>query len=253
MSGRPEIGEDELHAFVDGALPPERAAAVEAALREDPALAAEVDSWRAQNEGLHALFDPVLREEPPAWLAPRAVARRRRAFWLRAAAGLLLFLAGVGAGWTLNALLGERASVAARLADESVSAHKVFTVEVRHPVEVAASEEQHLVAWLSKRLGAPLKAPDLSSQGFALVGGRLLASAGEPAAQFMYENAEKARLTIYVRRNPSGGETAFRIVEADGLVACWWRDGPLAYAVVGQTRREELLRLARLAYDQLSG
>ena len=253
MTDRPTIREEELHAWVDGALPPARAAEVEAALREDPALAEQAAAWRAQNEGLRALFDPVLREEPPAWLSPRAIAGSRRAGWRRAAAGLLLFAAGLGAGWALNSALVDRTSVSARLADESVSAHKVFTVEVRHPVEVAANEEKHLVAWLSKRLGAPLKAPDLAGQGYALVGGRLLASSGEPAAQFMYENAEKARLTIYVRRNPTQNETAFRVVEADGLVACWWRDGPLAYAVVGQAKRDDLLRLARLAYEQLSG
>lgn len=254
MSERPNrIAEEELHAYVDGALSAARAASIEDALREDPALAAQVEAWRRQNEALHALFDPVLREEPPAWLCPRTILARRRGPWLRAAAGALLFAVGLGGGWALNDALEERAAGPARLAEESVSAHKVFTVEVRHPVEVAAAEEQHLVAWLSKRLGAPLRAPDLSSQGFALVGGRLLASAGEPAAQFMYENAEKARLTLYVRRNGARAETAFRIVEADGLVACWWRDGPLAFAFVGQLPRDELLRLARLGYEQLSG
>jgi anti-sigma factor RsiW len=253
MSDRGELAEDELHAWADGRLPPGRAAEVEAALREQPALAAEAESWRRQNEALHALFDQVLREEPPAWLLPRAIQAGRRALWLRLAAGLLLFALGLGAGWGLNDALDGDDALRARLADESVSAHKVFTVEVRHPVEVAASDEQHLGAWLSKRLGAPLKPPHLAAEGYALIGGRLLASAGEPAAQFMYENADKARLTVYVRRNDAHGETAFRIVEEDGLAACWWRDGPLAYAVVGHAKREDLLRLARAVYEQLSG
>src|SRR5690606_4044217 len=130
------------------ALPPARAAAVEQALREDAAAAAQVEAWRRQNEGLHALFDPVLREEPPAWLCPRSIAAQRRRTWLRAAAGALLFALGLGAGWGLNEALDEGAALPTRLAEESVSAHKVFTVEVRHPVEVAAAEEQHLVAWL---------------------------------------------------------------------------------------------------------
>lgn len=253
MSEPQAIAEEELHAWADGALAPGRAAEVEATLREDPALAAEVEAWRRQNEALHALFDPVLREEPPAWLCPRALQARRRSLWLRAAAGLLLFALGLGAGWGLNDALDDSASLPARLADESVSAHKVFTVEVRHPVEVAAAEEQHLGAWLSKRLGAPLRTPNLEGEGFALIGGRLLASAGEPAAQFMYENADKARLTLYVRRNAADGESAFRVVEADGLTACWWREGPLAYAVVGQVRRDDLLRVSRAVYKQLSG
>src|SRR5690606_25755002 len=101
------IAEEELHAYADGALPPVRAAAVEQALREDAAAAAQVEAWRRQNEGLHALFDPVLREEPPAWLCPRSIAAQRRRTWLRAAAGALLFALGLGAGWGLNEALDE--------------------------------------------------------------------------------------------------------------------------------------------------
>src|SRR6202008_1834129 len=50
----------------------------------------------------------------------------------------------------------------------------VYSPEVRHPVEVGADKEQHLVAWLSKRLGAQLRAPKLEALGYSLVGGRLL-------------------------------------------------------------------------------
>lgn len=252
MTGRPALSGDELHAYADGALPAARAAEVEAELREQPALAAEAEAWRRQNEALHALFDPVLREHPPAWLRPAAIAARGRPTWARLAAGLLLFALGLGAGWGLNAALDARADPL-RLAAEGVSAHKVFTVEVRHPVEVAAAERQHLGAWLSKRLGAPLAPPELSAQGYALVGGRLLASQGEPAAQFMYEAADRTRITVYVRRNAAHEETAFRVLEADGLTACWWREGPLAFAVVGAVEREAMLRLAHSVYQQLNG
>ena len=51
------------------------------------------------------------------------------------------------------------------IAREAALAHVAYVPEVRHPVEVTAAEEKHLVAWLSKRLDAPLRAPSLVSPG----------------------------------------------------------------------------------------
>lgn len=63
----PEEGEgwDDLHGWVDGALPPQRSAAVGLALSRDPAEAGRALAYRAQVEGLHALYDPVLAEPIP--------------------------------------------------------------------------------------------------------------------------------------------------------------------------------------------
>jgi anti-sigma factor RsiW len=66
MTGR-RIDDGELHALVDGELDPARQAEVEAWLSENPDAAGRVARYRAQNAGLHALFDGVLDEElPPA-------------------------------------------------------------------------------------------------------------------------------------------------------------------------------------------
>jgi anti-sigma factor RsiW len=67
-------------------------------------------------------------------------------------------------------------------------AHAVYLPEKRHPVEVAAAEQDHMVQWLSKRLGKPLKIPQLGAQGFELVGGRLLPGDSGARAQFMFQN-----------------------------------------------------------------
>ncbi len=53
--------------------------------------------------------------------------------------------------------------------------------EVRHPVEVTAAQQDHLVQWLSKRVGRPLKVPVLAAEGYELVGGRLLSGDGGAA------------------------------------------------------------------------
>jgi anti-sigma factor RsiW len=243
--------EEELHAYADGHLDGARRAAVDA----DPQAAAKAQAYRRQNEALQALFGAVADEPLPAPLCVETIEHRlavaRRRSWLRVAAAVLLLLAGGAGGWVLNDLWGQRGAAQLVLAQEAFSAHQVYVKEVRHPVEVAAEEEAHLVKWLSKRLGAPLKAPVLATAGYDLVGGRLLPSGGGPAAQFMYETADGRRLTIFIRANPSSEVVAFRFVEGTGASAFYWLEGPLGYAIIGTEPRARLLELSRAIYQQL--
>jgi anti-sigma factor RsiW len=137
------------------------------------------------------------------------------------------------------------------LASRGISAHRVYTVEVRHAVEVTAAEEAHLTSWLSKRLDHQLKAPDLTSAGFRLVGGRMLPNNGKPAAQFMYEDGSGRRLTLYVARCQPNRVTAFRYERQDGVGAFYWMDGSIGYAVIGDGEREALHTVASAVYDQV--
>src|SRR5207253_2844674 len=161
--------------------------------------------------------------------------RRRRRFAEIAAAIFLIALGGVG-GWTARDFVPPRASPASVLAartimSDALAAHRTFAVEVRHPVEVDAAQEAHLVQWLSKRLGRPLVVPDLSATGFHLIGGRLLPSEGGPAAQLMYENGTGERLTVYVRPGVAGEAGLYR---HDKNVGAFYRaDEGLGCVIVG--------------------
>jgi len=74
------------------------------------------------------------------------------------------------------------------------------------------------VAWLSKRVGTQLQAPDFSAQGFELLGGRLLTGETGPVAQFMYQDKIERRVTLYVRRAVAGNaETTFRHATENGV------------------------------------
>ena len=247
--------EDVLHAYVDGQLPAAERAAVEAHLAAHADDAARVQAWRAQNEALHALFDPVLAE-PHALRAGRAAQRvPARSAWALAASLVL----GVALGAAGHAWLSSPAATLAQpmpIARQAALAHAAYVPEVRHPVEVGAQEEQHLVAWLSKRLAAPLKAPDLQASGFRLLGGRLLPTTGDlgdaPVALLMYENAQGKRLTLLVRRAADSGDTAFRFTVQGSTQVFYWIDGPFGYALAGDISRDELGALARRIYQQLN-
>jgi anti-sigma factor RsiW len=239
------VTESDLHAYVDGQLAPARRAEVEQYLASHPEALERVRAYEQQNTQLHALFDPVLDEPRPETLRARPAPRRLALAPI--AAVLAAAVIGGVLGWILR---GEEVVIeAATLPQQAALAHVVFAPEVLHPVEVGAREEAHLVAWLSKRLGAPVRAPQLNEAGFGLVGGRLLPGDGGPAAQFMYQDARGARLTLYVRSAAAGNrETAFRYAQEGKVGVFYWVDGPFGYALSGEFERAQLLRVAESVY-----
>jgi len=240
--------DEELHAYADGALGGARAAEVEAWLAANPEAAERVQAWRAQNRGLHALFDPVLDEPVPATLAD-ALARRPARLPRAVAAAVAWFAVGGIIGYALNGWLTP--PVAPELfAERAAIAHVVYAAEVQHPVEVTAEHEQHLVKWLSKRLGKELRTPDFTGFGYQLVGGRLLPGDKGPAAQFMYQNNQGARLTLYLSLPGKGAQpTAFRYEKEDGTHVLYWVDRDLGFALVGDADRAQLMDIASAAYQ----
>lgn len=246
--------EAELHALVDNRLDPRRAVEVDAWLDGNPEQAARVHAWRAQKEALHAAFDKVLDEPAPDRLR-RAAAKRSMPRLVAAVAWLSL---GLLAGYFARGLPTQpgqagKAEMLALLPHQAAIAHAVYAPEVRHPVEVGAAQEEHLVQWLSKRLGHELSIPRLGPQGFELVGGRLLPGETGPAAQFMYQDAQGLRLTLYVRSaNAGNGETAFRYASEGRVGVFYWIDGPFGYALSGEVPRERLLSVAEMVYRQLN-
>jgi anti-sigma factor RsiW len=99
--GRRQITEQELHAYVDGALDRARRLDVALYLARSPVEAARVESFRAQKEGFHVLFDDVGAEPLPRqlrWALLRRLSLRalRRLIPFIAAASIagLLLLAG---------------------------------------------------------------------------------------------------------------------------------------------------------------
>jgi anti-sigma factor RsiW len=254
------VEEDDLHARVDGRLPPERAAAVDAYLAAHPEAQARVSQFAEQRQALRAAFAEQAGGPIPARLRVAHLLEERRRLRYRqlaqvAAAMCLLVLGGV-VGWVARdvtaPLVSATQGAAARvITADAIAAYRTFSVEVRHPVEVDSGQEAHLVQWLSKRLGRQLVVPDLTTVGFRLMGGRLLPAEDGPAAQFMYENGNAERLTLYLRAG-IGGETAFRYHEEGGIGAFYWADEGFGYAIAAKADRDLLLRIAEIVYQQTS-
>ena len=246
------VSEDELHAYVDGQLPAERRGAVEAWLAAHPDDAARVAAWRSQAELIRARFGAVTDEKPPQRLNVARLVRsgRRRTAAIAAAAALAAFLAGGAAGWFVRGAEGASPSDLTRFTTEALDAYRLYVVEVRHPVEVPGDERPHLVQWLSKRVGAPVRAPELEKMGLKLVGGRLLPGPTGATAFFMYETPSGERFTLYCGQTKDQA-TALRYTAGDHNAAYYWVDGDLFYVLTGPAEREKLRAIAQAAYDQI--
>jgi anti-sigma factor RsiW len=260
-----------LSAFVDGELPSAARAEIEAQLAQQPQAAARVAAWRAQRTALQALFGTSQRNgehsgsvgsmeqsdaDEPAFI----VVRRRTPWWQRAGLAACWLAAGAGLALALGPLaprltggawngLGDQPPSFAERAD---IAYAVYTPERRHPVEVAASEEEHLINWLSKRLNRPLSVPSLQEYGYSLVGGRLLPGEAGPAAQFMYENRSGARLTLYIT-GISRDETAFRLFRDGNRRTFYWVSDRMGYALSGPIAEDKLRSIAIDVCSALGG
>ena len=250
-SQKAAVSEFDLHAYVDGRLSEERRAEVEAYLTASAQESERVRAYQEQNKILRALFDSVLDEPiPPKWQS----SRRHWSFPLRpvAAASVCIIVGGL-LGWALRGEYAGRSAKRVDFARQAAMAHAVYTPEVRHPVEVSAQQEEHLIGWLSKRLGAPLKAPHLLDLGYELVGGRLLPGDQGPVAQFMYQDKNGQRLTLYIKTDASTErETAFRFSQEGSVGVFYWIDRRLSYALSGELRKTELLQVADAIYKKLN-
>jgi anti-sigma factor RsiW len=256
----------DLMAFVDNELAPHRRREIEELALRDHEVAADIEALHAQRAHLKECLDPVLEEPIPQRLL--RVKTPSRFPVARIAAALAIFLIGGSAGgwasWEYLARSGvgnvrftavDGSPDLPRFVHQATVAYAVYTPDVRHPVELAAADQQALESWLSGRLGRNVNAPDLTGLGFSLIGGRLLpAELNKPAAQFMYENLQGRRVTVYLRgmAQPTP-ETAFRYARKDGIGTFYWVQRNWGYALSSELPRIELLHVARTIYEQLSG
>lgn len=243
------VTEDELHAYVDGELPAERCADVEAWLAARHEDAARVQSWRTMADALHARYDQVAHEPVPQRLELERLEQPARRWIIGAvAASLATFVAGGATGWLAHGA-SRTPSLFQNFTGDALDAHRLYVVEVRHPVEVPGDEKAHLQQWLSRRCGWIVRAPELEAAGLKLVGGRLLPGPSGPASFLMYEGPSGERFTLYAAKAEAEA-TQMRYKTEGNTGALFWADRGVGYVVSGGTDRDRLTKVARLIYDQ---
>ena len=168
MSNRP-ITEDDLHAYVDQLLEPERRGEVTAYLDAHSDVARRVAGFSDQRALLRNALAPIAHEPlPPELNLSRIIEGRRRRLspWRAVAAVLLIGIGGIG-GWIARGAMpvssnglatnglatnGLATNGLAALEQEAADSFKVYAPDRIRPVEVRASEGTQLERWLSNRL-----------------------------------------------------------------------------------------------------
>jgi anti-sigma factor RsiW len=237
------IEETELHAFIDGELPPDRAAAVQAALAAEPSLAARVAAYRADQLRLQALLGPVAdRPLPPSWRARiQSYRAPGRISGPRMAVAAALALALLGGTATL---LQQRHGQDTILAEAQGA--RDGTLLPTETITGAVLAKPGTDLWLQAALSLNVRPPDLTKFGYRLVTMDVYRG---PAAGLVYRNAQAAVLTIYVRK--SAGDARFDLLRHGKLRVCIWQDDVVSAVMTADMSAGEMMRVASAAYSSL--
>lgn len=228
--------EHDLQAYVDGQLDDDARAAVERYLALHPESAEQVKRWQQDAQRLRAALESVrMPGENPA-LDPAAIRARRaeRSRMRFAMAASFVFCIGLGTfgGWQAR---GWNAAPPIAPMSDALEAYRMMVVDQVAKVDFLPTSAGDLQGWLTRRVGASAKLPDLSAAGFKPVGGRLFTTdSGATAAMVLYEDNAGRTLSFYLRP----AESKHRLLPAgqrvDGaLLARYGSANGINFAVVG--------------------
>ena len=194
------IGEDDLAAWIDGRLSPERQRLVDAYLEGQPDVHARLREQAEQARALASLFAPIAEEPIPATMRVAAIrGRQRQPPWQLAIAASLLLAVGFGGGWSSARWSGEPHAGIAALANEASDNFRVYAADRIRPAEIGPDQRAMLIRWTSSRLGERVTIPDLSTAGYRYGGGRLVATPHGPAALLLYDGPQASKLAVLTR------------------------------------------------------
>lgn len=245
MSGGQAFDEDELHAFLDGALPSPRREEIAARIAADPILSARLARFRADKALLKEVYGPVADQPlPEQWLA---LARRKppaRTSWkLVGAIAAALLVA-------MTALVAYRVHQPGQ--DGEIVATALTARQNQGGETIALAQGDNPARYdktLSDLLSLRVKVPDLSRMGYRLATIRLF-HGGVAAAELRYRDSAGRVFTLYLRR--SDGSARFDQFEQAGLRVCIWQDDQLGMVMAGNVSTASMQRLASLAYTGLT-
>jgi anti-sigma factor RsiW len=233
-----------LHAYLAGELGATESIEFERRLAEDAELRKGLADLRAIGERIRrqaqyhdaplGLRDRILRG------VRRAEPRPRRPIfmwtsWAAAAAFTAL------AAWFAPTFIREAAGWQPRV-EEVLDDHLRSQLGTQW-VQVASSDRHTVKPWLSAHLGFSPTVPDLSEQGFELIGGRLDVLDAKPVAVLVYQRRQHM-VSVFVW--PSGASATQQISERRGYHMIRFAAAGFSYWIVSDLNESELGDLARL-------
>lgn len=251
-----------LSAFLDGELSEAETLEMEAALNNDPALQAELETLAAADAFAVDAFEKIANEPVPIALAAAiqnaqeskianpSNASARPARWMMAAAAVVALSIGGVSGYITGTAQNQNIVVAGGWLSDIADYHAVYASQSRHLVEVAASESDHIKAWLAKSIGDEVPIPDLSAFGLEFQGARLLVAAGKPVSQLMYKG-ESGQIVAICQIQSSTPKQGFSEQTINAFDMISWGGQNSNFVVVADEGRTDLSDIAQSAFSQI--
>jgi anti-sigma factor RsiW len=241
----------QLQGLLDGELDAVNAAACEAHLKACEGCEAEFQRLTALRETLatpgvaHAAPER-LRAKVEAMLEAQATPESSAAPSLGrpspwAASGVAALLAATLAVMLVLPQVGDGA-----VARQLVASH-VRSLLANHLTDVATSDQHVVRPWFNGKVDVAPPVPDLTAQGFPLVGGRLDYIDGHVAPAIVYRRRLHT-VNLFVWSAQGRLFNAARTIRRDGYTLVEWTAGGLRYAAVSDIDPADLLRF-KAAYQ----
>jgi anti-sigma factor RsiW len=229
-----------LHGFLDKEIGAEPAGRVEAHVGACGRCAAQLRRYRAMR-GMMSNVD--LR-----FSAPPGLRTRIRAMPPVAAAGapyrLRTLFKGFAFGSALSAVAASLLMIAVIRSDQDqvivsdvVSAH-LRSLQANHLTDVQTGDPRGVKPWFGDRLGVAPPVPDLSSQGFNLIGGRIDYVLGKAVAAIAYRQSDHV-INVFVAQGAQAEQGA-RVETMQGFNVALWSEKGLNLCAVGDVSAAEL-------------
>ena len=236
------IKDEDLHAYIDGALSEERALLVRQALAENAALAERAALFQADKAMFKTVYGPLAeRPLPPEWVARVRRQERPRVNWrlATAIAATLAVLAGSPVVWRYLSVPAGKDVV-----DVALDARAGAAAPTQHIA--AGPKADSYDAALRQTIASNVHIPDLSRMGYRLAGLQLY----DKAAEILYRGPQNQLFSLYVRR--SDGSARFDQFARRGLRVCIWQDDQITTVMAGDVSAAAMQRLATLSYTGLT-
>jgi anti-sigma factor RsiW len=228
-----------VHALADGELDAGHAREVEAHAVACTRCASELAAAREMKRALAA---QDLRYAAPAALRariegamprPQRLADRRA--WLKgfALGGALSALAASGLGFLVL-----RDAREDRLIGDAISAH-LRSLQSEHLTDVLSTDQHTVKPWFNGRIDLAPPVPDLTAQGFTLIGGRLDFLDGQPVAALVYRRRAHV-INVFVGQALGAGAAEPNLQVVQGYNVLRWQQRGFAMIAVSDLSRDEL-------------
>lgn len=245
----------DLHAFVDGELPGERAAALEMHLADCPACKSEVESIRFLGAELRANLPlhttPAYLQKRIEALQQEALPMRPRKLW-RSGRFIAVFALFAWVISLVGVTLFFKSSVTTTFPAPAFVQDHVNYLRNRELAQINLNDPEQLQKWFAERVDFRPSVPTFKNA--RLTGGRVCKVAGERVVLAFWEK-EGDVLTLFARPDDKKlqvekmksvriGQRTMHETSADGYNLLLWRENGLLYVLVTDHPQPDLTRYA---------